>query len=180
MTAVLDTNDIDRLVRRLSHEIAETTGDDVAILGIPTRGVSLARRLVHELAALGLDVAFGILDASPHRDDVAALETAVANRTEIPFDVADRTVVLVDDVLFTGRTIRAALDALVALGRPARVRVAVLVDRGHRELPIRADYVGKNLPTSVDQRVAVRLTEVDGSDGVWIESSADAVGTRGQ
>ena len=175
MTAVMDAPAVGRALRRIAHEILERTpgGDDVVLLGIPSRGVILANRLQSILGDLGTHVPTGILDPGPFRDDLDG-SVPVLDRTDVPFEVDARTVVLVDDVLATGRTIRAGLDALVALGRPRRVQVAVLVDRGHRELPIKADFVGKNLPTAPSERVAVRLDEHDGQEGVWIESPAEA------
>jgi pyrimidine operon attenuation protein/uracil phosphoribosyltransferase len=154
---------------RIAHEILERTkgGDDLVLLGIPTRGVTMANRLAARIAAVeGLDVPVGSLDITMYRDDLRLRSPRALETTDVPGGVDDKLVVLVDDVLFTGRTIRAALDALSDLGRPRAVQLAVLVDRGHRELPIRADYVGKNLPTSRTELVSVRLAEIDGSDGV--------------
>ncbi len=170
-TAVLDDADIRRSLRRIAHEIVERcrTTDDVVLIGIHSRGVPLAERLAVELASIGdHDVPLGRLDIGLYRDDLASRPTPSLARTEVPA-LDDKTVVLVDDVLYTGRTIRAALDALADLGRPAAVQLAVLVDRGHRQLPIRADYVGKNLPTNPDERVTVKVAEVDGDEGVWLE-----------
>lgn len=164
--------DIARALRRIAHEIVERNrgASDVVIVGIHTRGVPLAQRLaslIEEIEAS--EIPRGSLDIGLYRDDLGRRPTPVLGHTEVPVRVDGRTIVLVDDVLYTGRTIRAALDALVDLGRPARVQLAVLVDRGHRELPIRADYVGKNLPTSTKERVTVHLAETDAEEGVWIE-----------
>jgi pyrimidine operon attenuation protein/uracil phosphoribosyltransferase len=169
---VLTKPDIDRALKRIAHEIIESQRgrSDLLFVGIPTRGVHLAKRLarlVAEIEPQQVDV--GSLDVTMYRDDLALQSTRATSFTDIPPSGVDgRTVVLVDDVLFSGRTVRAALDALTALGRPDIVRFAVLVDRGHRELPIRADFVGKNLPTSTAERVNVSLTEIDGSDEVSI------------
>jgi pyrimidine operon attenuation protein / uracil phosphoribosyltransferase len=168
---VLEADGIARSLRRISHEILErnaTSLDRLALVGVLTRGVPLARRISQNINDFeGLDVPVGYLDITLHRDDLKGDAPAVRD-TSVPFDVADRTVVLVDDVLYTGRTARAAMDALLELGRPAAIRLAILVDRGHRELPIRADYVGKNVPTARGERVLVRLAETDGEDGVIV------------
>ena len=170
--AVLDAQEIRRALSRIAHEILERThgGDQVILLGIPTRGVPLAHRLAALIGEFeGLKVPYGSLDVTMHRDDLRLHPARALGRTELPADGVDgKTVVLVDDVLYSGRTVRAALDALNDLGRPRSVQLAVLVDRGHRELPIRADYVGKNLPTSQREVVHVHLSEVDGQDGVMI------------
>ena len=172
---VLDDRDIVRALTRIAHEILERAkgADDLVLLGIPSRGVPLARRLAARIATVeGAHVPVGSLDITMYRDDLRLHPARALERTELPpGGVEGRTVVLVDDVLYSGRTIRAALDALGDLGRPARVQLAVLVDRGHRELPIRADYVGKNLPTSTSERVHVLLEETDGEDSVTIESA---------
>ena len=169
---VLDDADIGRAVRRIAHEIVEKARgtDDLVLLGIPTRGVALADRIATALETIeGAQVPVGSLDITLYRDDLRLRPARALEETSIPADGIDgKVVVLVDDVLYSGRTVRAALDALNDLGRPAAVRLAVLVDRGHRELPIRPDYVGKNLPTSVDEKVRVELTEVDGVDRVAI------------
>ncbi|MFK5635326.1 MULTISPECIES: bifunctional pyr operon transcriptional regulator/uracil phosphoribosyltransferase PyrR [unclassified Ornithinimicrobium] len=171
---VLTGDDIDRAVRRIAHEILEGNKgpDRLVLLGIPTRGAHLARRLADALAAVeGVQIPVGSLDVTMYRDDLRSQPTRAVEPTHIPEGgIDDRIVVLVDDVLYSGRTVRSALDALADLGRPRAVRLAVLVDRGHRELPVRADYVGKNLPTSHSERVMVRLDEQDGpgSDGVRI------------
>jgi pyrimidine operon attenuation protein / uracil phosphoribosyltransferase len=168
---VLTPDGIDRSLRRISHEILERNAsnlDGLALVGVLTRGVPLARRISGNIRLFEkLDVPVGSLDITLHRDDLAGEESEVRG-SRVPFEVAGRTVVLVDDVLFTGRTARAAMDALLELGRPAAIRLAILIDRGHRELPIRADYVGKNVPTSLDERVLVNLMETDGEDGVII------------
>ncbi len=181
---VLERDDLERTLRRIAHEIAEKNPDPdgLAIVGIHTRGALLARRLRELLNELtGTETPIGDLDISFYRDDVGAKSPGsqpVVHSSHIDFDLADRTVVLVDDVLFTGRTVRAAIDALFDYGRPQRVQLAVLCDRGHRELPIRPDYVGKNLPTAREERVNVRLEEQDGSDEVTIsEPQAAGVGT---
>jgi pyrimidine operon attenuation protein / uracil phosphoribosyltransferase len=170
--AVLDAEEIRRALTRIAHEILERTrgGEGIMLLGIPTRGVPLARRLAARIGEFeGLDVPCGSLDVTMHRDDLRLHPARALGRTELPPGGVDgKTVVLVDDVLYSGRTVRAALDALNDLGRPRAVQLAVLVDRGHRELPIRADYVGKNLPTSQREVVHVLLAEADGQDGVMI------------
>jgi pyrimidine operon attenuation protein / uracil phosphoribosyltransferase len=168
---VLEAGDIRRILTRIAHEIVERNKgtDDMVLLGIPTRGVHLARRLAARLGEIEEPVAIGSLDITMHRDDLRRQPIRPIFATEVPGGVDDRVVVLVDDVLYSGRTIRAALDALSDLGRPRAVRLAVLVDRGHRELPIRADHVGKNLPTSTAERVRVLLAEHDGQDAVLIE-----------
>jgi pyrimidine operon attenuation protein / uracil phosphoribosyltransferase len=170
--AVLDADEIRRALTRIAHEILERThgGDEVMLLGIPTRGVPLARRLAARIGEFeGLDVPCGSLDVTMHRDDLRLRPARALGRTDLPVGGVDgKTIVLVDDVLYSGRTVRAALDALTDLGRPRAVQLAVLVDRGHRELPIRADYVGKNLPTSQREVVRVLLAEVDGQDAVLI------------
>ncbi|MDF2491494.1 MAG: pyrR [Microbacterium sp.] len=171
---VLHEADIARALTRISHEILESNrgAENLVILGIPTRGVPLANRigaLVSEFANTPVPV--GSLDVTMYRDDLAQNPTRTPQRTDIPAGGIDgRTVVLVDDVLFSGRSIRAALDALQDIGRPAAVRLAALIDRGHRQLPIRPDFVGKNLPSSRTERVNVRLAEVDGIEEVTIES----------
>ncbi|WP_377268228.1 bifunctional pyr operon transcriptional regulator/uracil phosphoribosyltransferase PyrR [Peterkaempfera sp. SMS 1(5)a] len=169
---VLDQSDIARVVTRIAHEIVERAkgAEDVVLLGIHTRGVHLARRLRARLTAItGRDIPLGALDITMYRDDLRLKPARALEHTEIPPGGIDgRLVVLVDDVLFSGRTIRAALDALNDIGRPRAVQLAVLVDRGHRELPIRADYVGKNLPTSLREAVKVQLAEIDGGDAVLV------------
>jgi pyrimidine operon attenuation protein / uracil phosphoribosyltransferase len=174
---VLDSRDISRALTRIAHEILERNkgAHDLVLLGIPTRGVPLARRIAAKIAAVeGIDIPVGSLDITMYRDDLRMRPARTLLPTEIPHDGIDgKVVVLVDDVLFSGRTIRAALDAMNDVGRPGTVRLAVLVDRGHRELPIRADFVGKNLPTSLVESVKVRLAEFDDVDSVTI--SGDVV-----
>ena len=175
---VLEAPDIGRALTRIAHEVLERAkgADDLVLLGIPSRGVPLAHRLAARIAAVeGTDVPVGSLDVTMYRDDLRLHPARALERTDLPPEgVEGRTVVVVDDVLYSGRTVRAALDALGDLGRPARVQLAVLVDRGHRELPIRADYVGKNLPTSLTERVHVLLEETDGEDSVTIETTTEA------
>jgi pyrimidine operon attenuation protein / uracil phosphoribosyltransferase len=173
---VLDATDVARTLDRIAHQIIESTakaGPGVVLLGIPTRGVHLARRLSDRIAAFGAEPpGVGAVDTTLYRDDLRLHAVrALAETVEPPGGVAGRLVILVDDVLFSGRTIRAALDAVNALGRPRAVQLAVLIDRGHRELPIRADYVGKNLPTSLEQKVRVSLSETDGTDAVYLEGA---------
>jgi pyrimidine operon attenuation protein / uracil phosphoribosyltransferase len=177
MPVVLDADRISRSLARIAHEILERNRgiDELAFVGIRTRGVPLARRLAHTIREISRhDVPTGALDITLYRDDL--MRTAVGaqpviKRTEIPFSIDDKRILLVDDVLYTGRTIRAALDALIEFGRPKAIQLVVLVDRGHRELPIKADYVGKNIPTSSTQSVQVRLLEIDGRDEVEIVGS---------
>jgi pyrimidine operon attenuation protein / uracil phosphoribosyltransferase len=173
---VLDSHDISRALTRIAHEILERNkgASNLLLLGIPTRGVPLARRIAEKITAVeGVDVPVGSLDVTMYRDDLRMRPARTLMPTDIPSDgLDDRIVVLVDDVLFSGRTIRAALDAMNDVGRPQAVRLAVLVDRGHRELPIRADFVGKNLPTSLVESVKVRLAEFDGEDAVTIAGTA--------
>ena len=176
--AVLDAEEIRRALTRIAHEILERThgGEEVILLGIPTRGVPLARRLAARIGEFeGLEVPCGSLDVTMHRDDLRLRPARALGRTDLPVGGVDgKTIVLVDDVLYSGRTVRAALDALTDLGRPRAVQLAVLVDRGHRELPIRADYVGKNLPTSQREVVRVLLTEVDDRDAVVLGDSRES------
>src|SRR6266566_5341390 len=175
---VLGSDEIRRALTRIGHEILERTDGarDVVLLGIPTRGVPLARRLAARLADTeGVHVPVGSLDITLYRDDLRLRPARTLGHTEVPDAGIDgMVVVLVDDVLYSGRTVRAALDALGDIGRPRAVQLAVLVDRGHRELPIRADYVGKNLPTAKGEAVRVRLTEIDGEDAVTIQVSREA------
>ncbi|PWN02789.1 bifunctional pyr operon transcriptional regulator/uracil phosphoribosyltransferase PyrR [Nocardioides silvaticus] len=177
---VLDARDIGRALTRISHEILERNkgAGDLVLLGIPRRGVPLAQRIAARISDVeDLDVPVGSLDITMYRDDLRMKPARALMHTEIPADGIDgKVVVLVDDVLFSGRTIRAALDALNDVGRPRAVQLAVLVDRGHRELPIRADFVGKNLPTSLGERVSVRLAELDDDGGL----DAVAIGTAGE
>lgn len=166
---ILSAADLERVIKRISHEILERNrgSENLVVIGLQKRGVPLGKRIAGKIASFeGRDIPMGKLDISFYRDDFARNIKADIEKTEIDFDVTDMNVVLVDDVLFTGRTIRAALDAIIDLGRPRSIQLVVLIDRGHRELPIRADYVGKNLPTSRNERVKVRLTETDGEDSV--------------
>ncbi len=172
---VLDDKDISRALTRITHEILERNRDSTGIilLGIPTRGVHLARRIAKRMSEVeGRDITAGALDITMFRDDLRLKPARALEHTEIPDDIDDKIVVLIDDVLFSGRTIRAALDALNEIGRPRAVQLAVLIDRGHRELPIRADFVGKNLPTSLNESVKVQLTETDDADKVAITGGA--------
>lgn len=172
---VADPDDISRALRRLAHQVVENVKDvtNLVILGIPTRGVPLAQRLAKNIGEIeGFNVSVGSLDVTLFRDDLRLRPSKALEQTLIPgVGIDDKIVILVDDVLFSGRTIRAALDALNEYGRPAVVQLAVLVDRGHRELPIRADYVGKNLPTSLSENVSVHLREIDSVDQVVIQST---------
>lgn len=178
---MLEANDVERTLRRIAHEIVEKNPDvsDLAIVGIHTGGVHLAERLTAMIGELaGSKPPLGEIDISFYRDDIGIRGPdyqPVVNSTRLDFSLADLTVVLVDDVLFTGRTVRAAIEALFDYGRPARIQLAVLCDRGHRELPIRPDYVGKNLPTSRSEQVSVRLRETDGEDLVAILSPVEVV-----
>lgn len=172
MPQVMNGEDIQRALRRISHEILETHrgATDVVIVGIHTRGVYLARELATIIQSFeDRDVPVGELDIGLYRDDRDLRGTVEPKVTDIPVGIDNRNVVIVDDVLYTGRTVRAALDALSDIGRALTTELAVLVDRGHRELPIRADYVGKNIPTSHEERVKVRLLSVDGDEGVWVD-----------
>jgi pyrimidine operon attenuation protein/uracil phosphoribosyltransferase len=175
MPQVMDADRMSRALTRIAHEILERNRgvDELALVGIRTRGVPIARRLARALQDInGDEVPTGALDITLYRDDLMRHPVGpqpVVRRTEIPFSIDDRKILLVDDVLYTGRTIRAALDALIDFGRPRSIQLIVLVDRGHRELPIKPDYVGKNLPTSLKQSVQVKLQEIDGVDEVMIE-----------
>ena len=175
MPVVLDADRMDRTLARIAHEILERNRglEELALVGIRTRGVPLARRLANIIKGInGHEVPTGALDITLYRDDLMRHTVGpqpLVRRTEIPFSIDDKRILLVDDVLYTGRTIRAALDALIDFGRPKSIQLIVFVDRGHRELPIKADYVGKNLPTSLSQSVSVRLAEVDGRDEVEVE-----------
>jgi pyrimidine operon attenuation protein / uracil phosphoribosyltransferase len=178
MPEVMDADRMSRALTRIAHEILERNrgSEELALVGIRTRGVPLARRLARALREInGHDVPTGSLDITLYRDDLMRNPVGpqpVIRKTEIPFSIDNRRILLVDDVLYTGRTIRAALDALIDYGRPRAIQLVVLVDRGHRELPIKADYVGKNLPTSLRQSVQVRLQEIDGTDEVVIEGES--------
>ena len=165
---IIDEITMKRAITRITYEIIERNKelDKLVLIGIKTRGVYLAKRIQERLQQLeGLEIPFGELDTRPFRDDKQAQEAT----TEFDFDITGKDVILVDDVLYTGRTIRAAIDGIVKLGRPARVQLAVLVDRGHRELPIRADYVGKNIPTGHDEEIIVQMSEHDGNDSILIK-----------
>ena len=176
--AIMGADEIRRALVRIAHEVVERNRgvEGLAFVGIVTRGVPLARRLVANIAQFeGVEVPLGSLDIGLYRDDIGGgRATPAVRKTDIPVDLNGRRVVLVDDVLFTGRSIRAAMDALMDLGRPRLVQLAVLVDRGHRELPIRPDYVGKNVPTALEEEVQVKLKEVDGEDIVVIRQSGEA------
>ncbi len=165
---ILSADEIRRALTRIAHEIIERNkgAENLALIGVHTRGIPLATRLAAKLSELeGVDVPRGMLDITLYRDDLSEVaHQPIIRETNVPFDIARRRVILVDDVLFTGRTVRSALDALIDLGRPESIQLAVLVDRGHRELPIRADYVGKNLPTAKQEVVKVKLKETDGLD----------------
>src|SRR3954465_12507812 len=179
MPLVMDADRMGRALTRMAHEILERNRglDEIALVGIRTRGVPLAKRIAHSLRDInGDDVPTGALDITLYRDDLmrhAVGPQPVVRRTEIPFSIDDRRILLVDDVLYTGRTIRSALDALIDFGRPRPLQLIVLMDRGHRGLPIKADYVGKNLPTSLKQSVRVRLHEIDGEDEVLLDETAE-------
>ncbi|MCK4248979.1 MAG: bifunctional pyr operon transcriptional regulator/uracil phosphoribosyltransferase PyrR, partial [Candidatus Omnitrophica bacterium] len=173
-TKIMDSQALDKIITRLTHEILEqnkNTQDDLALVGIKTRGAYLAERIAVKIKEIaGLDAALGALDITLYRDDLSSVATQpVVHGTEINFDITGRNIILVDDVFYTGRTIRCALSELIDFGRPKCIQLAVLIDRGHRELPIRADYVGKNIPTSKSENVDVKLTEVDGIDSVVLE-----------
>jgi pyrimidine operon attenuation protein/uracil phosphoribosyltransferase len=175
---VMDADRISRTLTRIAHEIVERNKgvDGLALIGVRTRGVHIARRLARSLKEItGDDIPTGALDITLYRDDLMRQQVGpqpLVRRTEIPFSIDNRKILLVDDVLYTGRTTRAALDALIDFGRPKNIQLIVLVDRGHRELPIKADYVGKNLPTSPEESVQVRLQESDGSDEVVLQGGA--------
>ncbi len=169
---IMDEQSINRALIRISHEIVEKNKgvEDLALVGIRRRGVPLAKRLAEYIFSIeGVEIPVGILDITLYRDDLSRLAPSpVVHKTEIPFEITDKRIVLVDDVIYTGRTVRAALDALADLGRARTIQLAVLIDRGHRELPIRPDFVGKNVPTSREEIVEVKLTEVDGENSVVI------------
>ena len=170
---ILSPEDIRRSLSRIAHEIVESnpTLNDLVLVGMHTRGVPLAKRLAANIESFeSVQVPVGILDISLYRDDLSSLDLQpVVHRTDVPTTVDDKSIVLIDDVLFTGRTIRAAMDELMDFGRPKAVQLAVLIDRGHREIPIRADYVGKNVPTSAKELIVVKLKEHDGEDSVTVE-----------
>jgi pyrimidine operon attenuation protein / uracil phosphoribosyltransferase len=180
MPVVMDADRIGRTLTRIAHEIVERNKgtDDLALVGVRTRGVPIARRLARTLREItGHEIPTGSLDITLYRDDLmrhAVGPQPLVRKTDIQFSIDNRKILLVDDVLYTGRTTRAALDALIDYGRPKAIQLIVLVDRGHRELPIKADYVGKNLPTSPEESVQVRLTETDGEDEVIVETGGGA------
>ena len=174
---VMDAEAMRRALRRVAHEIIERNPqlEKVVLAGIPSRGVEIARRIAAFIREIeNINVQTGVIDVAMHRDDVGTRpELPVVRASELPLPLEGRTVVIVDDVLYTGRTIRAAMDAISSFGRPARIQLAVLIDRGHRELPIRPDYVGKNLPTATDEQIHVRLEETDNEpDAVWLEKES--------
>ncbi len=170
---ILDAQAIKRALKRIAHEIIEKNKgvEDLVVIGIRNRGVPIGERIAAEIKQIEeVEVPFGVLDITLYRDDLSQLGyQAVVHETAIPFDITGKTIVLVDDVLFTGRTVRAALDALIDMGRPKMIQLAVLVDRGHRELPIRADYIGKNVPTSSKETIIVKVAQVDDEDCVLIQ-----------
>lgn len=174
---VMDEIQIGRALMRISHEILERNSgaQNIVIIGIRKRGDSLAKRIKGQIKDIeSVDIPFGVLDITLYRDDFTTIDyKPIVGKTEIPFDVTGKIVVLIDDVLYTGRTVRAALDAIVDFGRPKEIQLAVLVDRGHRELPIRPDYIGKNVPTSENELVEVRVKEVDGEDRVILREVKD-------
>ena len=174
-SVVLNAKDISRAINRITHEVLEKNkgAEDLALVGIRTRGVALAQRIKHKINSIeNVKINFGIIDITLYRDDLSSGKVnSVIGKTNISFPLDGKQIILVDDVLFTGRTIRAAIDALIDFGRPSSVQLAVLIDRGHRELPIRPDYVGKNIPTSKDSRVQVLLNEEDDIDEVRITAS---------
>ncbi|GGI07393.1 bifunctional pyr operon transcriptional regulator/uracil phosphoribosyltransferase PyrR [Egicoccus halophilus] len=181
MTQLLSADDLSRALKRLAHELLEANhgADGLVLVGIQTRGVPLARRLAALIRDIeGTEVPAGALDVTLYRDDLTRRGPLSLGETRVPASVDGRTVVLVDDVLYTGRTIRAAMEAVLELGRPARIRLVALVDRGHRELPIRADHVGKNLPTSAGDRIRVLVEEVDGRDEVVSEPTSESPAVR--
>jgi pyrimidine operon attenuation protein / uracil phosphoribosyltransferase len=171
---ILDETAIERALRRIAHEIIERNADlrMVVLAGVPSRGIEIAQRIaefIHGIDKINVDL--GVIDVAMHRDDVGTRsELPVVRESNLPVPLEGRAVIIVDDVLFTGRTVRAAMDAITSFGRPARIQLAVLIDRGHRELPIHPDYVGKNLPTRADEKIRVRLRQTDGEpDAVWLE-----------
>jgi len=170
---IMDAAAIESTLRRIAHEVIERNPDlkSVVLAGVPSRGVELARRIAALIREIeNIDIETGVIDVAMHRDDVGTrAELPVVRASKLPLPLEDRIVVIVDDVLFTGRTVRAAMDAISSFGRPARIELATLIDRGHRELPIRADYVGKNLPTATREQIQVRLKETDHEpDAVWL------------
>jgi len=180
---LLDAAAIERTLHRIAHEIIERNPDltGLTIVGVPSRGVVIAQRLAEYVSSFGsAKIEHGVVDISMHRDDLARRPLPAVVPTKLPYDLEHRTIVLADDVAFTGRTCRAAMDALADFGRPARIQYAVLIDRGHRELPIRADYVGKNVPTSLGERVYVRFTASDhvAADSVWLDTAPGELSSR--
>ena len=169
---VMDATAIQRALRRIAHEIIERNPDlnQIILAGIPSRGNEIARRIADTISTIEkAPISVGTIDVAMHRDDVGTrTELPVVRASDLPLPLETKTVIIVDDVLFTGRTVRAAMDAITSFGRPARIQLAVLIDRGHRELPIRADYVGKNLPTAPDEKVRLRLGEEGSEEGVWL------------
>lgn len=167
---IFDENALNRAIVRISHQITEKNEDieNIVIIGIHTRGVPLAKRLKEEILKIeNRELKVGTLDITMHRDDIdGIINEPVINKSDIKFDITGKTVILVDDVIYTGRTVRSALDAIMEFGRPARIQLAAMIDRGHRELPIRADYVGKNVPTSRHEIIKVNVREIDGKDSV--------------
>jgi len=182
-TKVMDDNEIRRALTRIAHEIIERNkgAQNLVVIGVQSRGVPMAERLARLISEIeGVEIQMGSLNVALYRDDYATRSARTISASEIPFDVTDKTVILVDEVLFTGRTTRAALDAIMDLGRPAVIQLAVLIDRGHREVPIRADYVGRNLPTSKKESVDVHWVETKGEDAVMIAKAAEGRGQRAE
>jgi len=179
-SVVMEAEHMDRTLTRISHEIVERNGgtNNLVLIGIRTRGVPLARSIAAKIAEFeGVEIPTGSVDITLYRDDLSQISpNPVVQKTDLPFDLHDQTAVLVDDVLYTGRTVRSALDALTDFGRPRAIQLAVLIDRGHRELPIRADFVGKNVPTSSDEIVEVRLESIDGENRVVLAEMPDGAG----
>ena len=176
---VMDAEAIHRALRRIAHEIIERNPrlEKTVLAGVPSRGVEIARRIAAFIREIGkIDVQTGVIDVAMHRDDVGTRpELPMVRASKLPLPLEERTVIIVDDVFYTGRTVRAAMDAINSFGRPARVQLAVLIDRGHRELPIRPDYIGKNLPTASREQIQVRLQETDkAADAVWLEKTINS------
>ncbi len=169
---IMDADGIRRALQRIAHEIIERDPQlaQVVLAGIPSRGVEIAKRIADFIRGIEkIDIVTGIIDVAMHRDDVGTRpELPIVRASKLPVPLEERTVIIVDDVLYTGRTVRAAMDAINSFGRPARIQLAALIDRGHRELPIRADYVGKNLPTAANEKVRVRIGSINEPDGVWL------------
>ena len=174
---ILDAEAIQRALRRIAHEIIEANPelDSIVLAGIPSRGIEIAERIAESISAIAKkQIEAGVIDVAMHRDDVGSrAQLPVVRASRLPAPIEGRTLIIVDDVLFTGRTVRAAMDAISSFGRPAKIQLAVLIDRGHRELPIRADYVGKNLPTAANEKIRVRLKQSDDEpDAVWLEKNS--------